>query len=109
MSAGPALSRSTLRNDAGETAASAFRTLVGIQSEQGVLAAEADAEGPACGGGALGVRDLHEVDVAVDGDEIHAAQWVRANPGLPEGRPHLVPQLVGELEVNGKDECYKQI
>lgn len=73
-------------------------TLVGIQAEERVLAAEADAEGPASRGGALGVGDLHEVDVAVGGDKVQAAQRVEAAAGLPERRPHLVPQLLGKLD-----------
>ncbi|TNN74577.1 hypothetical protein EYF80_015124 [Liparis tanakae] len=64
---------------------------------QGVLAPKADAEGPASRGGALGVGDLHEVDVAVGGNKVHAAQRVRAAARLPEGGPRLVPQLQGEL------------
>lgn len=73
-------------------------TLVGIQAKQGVLAAEADAERPASRGGAFGVRNLHKVDVTVDGDKIHGTQRVGANAGLSEGRPHLVPQLQRKLE-----------
>lgn len=68
-------------------------TLVRIQAIQGVLAPKADAESPAGRGSALGVRDLHEVDVAVGGNKVHAAQRVRANTGLPEGGPCLVLQL----------------
>lgn len=72
-------------------------TLVRIQAKQRVLAPKADAEGPACRGGALRVGDLHEVDVAVGGNKVHAAQRVRANAGLSEGGPRLVPQLQGKL------------
>lgn len=72
-------------------------TLVRIQAKQGVLAPKADAESPASRGSALGVGDLHEVDVAVGGNEVHAAQRVRVNAGLPEGGPRLVPQLQGKL------------
>lgn len=82
--------------------------MVGIQAEEGVLAAEADAEGPAGRGGALGVGHLHEVDVAVGGDEVHAAQRVEAAPRLPERRPHLVPQLLGKLQrrkLSSETEC----
>lgn len=79
---------------------SVLYTLVGIQAKQGVLAAEADAERPASRGGDFRVRNLHEVDVTVDGDKIHAAQRVGANAGLSEGRPHLVLQLQGKLEKN---------
>lgn len=78
-------------------------TLVGVQAKQGVLAPKADAERPASGGGAFGVRNLHEVDVTVDGNKIHAAERVGANAGLSEGRPHLVPQLQGKLEENRLD------
>lgn len=38
--------------------------------------------------------------MAVDGNEIHTVQCVRANASLSEGWPHLVPQLQGKLEVN---------
>lgn len=73
-------------------------TLVRIRAKQRVLAPKADAESPASRGSALGVGNLHEVDVAVGGNKVHAAQWVRANAGLPEGGPHLVPQLQGKLD-----------
>lgn len=79
-------------------------TLVGIQAKQGVLAAEADAECSAGRGSTFGVRNLHEVDVAVDGNEVHTAQRVRGDAGLSEGGPHLVPQLKGKLEQNRKEE-----
>lgn len=82
----------------GAPGVSVLCTLVGIQAKQGVLAAKADAERPPSRGCAFGVRHLHEVDVTVDGNEIHAAQRVGANAGLSEGRPHLVPQLQGKLE-----------
>lgn len=72
-------------------------TLVRIQAIQGVLAPKADAESPASRGSALGVGDLHKVDVAVGGNKVHAAQRVRAPASLPEGGPRLVPQLQGEL------------
>lgn len=69
---------------------SVLATLVGVQAKQGVFATEADAESPAGGGGALGIGDLHQADVAVGGNEVHAAQQVRANAGLLEGGPRLV-------------------
>lgn len=72
-------------------------TLVLIQTKDGVFATEADAESPASGGGAFGTGDLHQVDVAVGGNEVHAAQGVRTAPGLPDGGPHLVPQLLSKL------------
>ena len=68
-------------------------TLVRVHAKQGVFARKADAESPASRGSALGVGNLHQVDVAVGGNKVHAAQWVRANTSLPEGGPHLVPQL----------------
>lgn len=72
-------------------------TLVRIKAEQRVLAPKADAECPASRGSALGVRDLHAVDMAVGGNKVHAAQWMRANASLPEGGPRLVLQLQGKL------------
>lgn len=72
-------------------------TLIRIETKQGVLAPKADAESPASSGSALGVGDLHEVYVAVGGNEVHAAQWVRVSASLPEGGPRLVPQLQGKL------------
>lgn len=72
--------------------------MVGIQAEERVLAAEADAKGAAGRGGALGVGHLHEVDVAVGGNKVQAAQRVEATAGLPEGRPHLVSELLGKLD-----------
>lgn len=72
--------------------------MVRVQTEQGVLAAEADAEGPAGRGGALGVGHLHEVDVAVGGDKVRAAQRVGATAGLSEGGPDLVSQLLSKLD-----------
>lgn len=84
-------------------------TLVGVQAKQGVLASKADAERPASGGGAFGVWNLHEVDVTVDGNKIHAAERVGAKASLSEGRPHLVPQLQGKLEDNRldmQDSCF---
>lgn len=83
---------------------SALHTLVGIQAKQGVLAAKADAERPASRGSGFGVGNLHEVDVAVDGNKIHTAQRVGAIAGLSEGRPHLVPQLQRKLEEKCKRE-----
>ena len=76
-------------------------TLVRIKAEQRVLAPKADAESPASRGSALGVRDLHAVDVAVGRNEVHAAQWVRANASLPEGGPCLILQLQGKLDEKG--------
>lgn len=76
-------------------------TLVRIQAKQGVLAPKADAESPASRGSALGAGDLHEVNVAVGGNKVHAAQWVRANASLPEGGPRLVSQLQGKLGEKG--------
>lgn len=72
-------------------------TLVRVQAKQGVFAPKADAESPASRGSALGVGNLHQVDVAVGGNKVHAAQRVGANASLPEGGPHLVPQLLGKL------------
>ncbi len=77
-------------------------TLVRIQAKQGVLAPKADAESPASRGSALGVGDLHEVNVAVGGNKVHAAQWVRVNASLPEGGPRLVSQLQGKLGEKGE-------
>lgn len=79
-------------------------TLVRIQTKQGVLAAKADAESPPSRGSALGVGNLHEVDVAVGGNKVHAAKWVRVNASLLEGGPHLVPQLQGKL--NEKEDVF---
>lgn len=79
-------------------------TLVRIQTKQGVLAPKADAESPASRGSTLGVGNLHEVDVAVGGNKVHAAKRVRANASLPEGGPHLVPQLQGKLDE--KEEVF---
>lgn len=76
-------------------------TLVRIQAKQGVLTPEADAESPASGGSTLGVGDLHEVDMAIGGNKVHAAQWMRATAGLPEAGPRLVLQLQGKLGEKG--------
>lgn len=73
-------------------------TLVRIQAKQGVFAPKADAKRPASRGSALGVGNLHEVDVAVGGNKVHTAEWVRVNTGLSEGGPHLVLQLQGKLD-----------
>lgn len=85
--------------------ASTSPTLVRVQTEQGVLAAEADAEGPAGRGGALGVGHLHEVDVTVGGDKVGAAQRVGATAGLPEGGPDLVSQLLSKLDGKRGDNA----
>lgn len=47
-----------------------------VKADEGGLAPEADAEGPAHRGGGLGVGHLHEVDVAVGGAEVQATQRV---------------------------------
>lgn len=70
--------------------------------KQGVLAPKADAESSASGGSALGIGDLHDVNVAVGGNKVHAAERVRANAGLPEGGPRLVSQLQGKLGEKGE-------
>lgn len=72
-------------------------TLVRVQAKDGVFAAKTDAESPAGSGSAFGVGDLHQVDVAVGGNKVHAAQRVGANPSLSDRGPHLVPQFQGEL------------
>lgn len=72
-------------------------TLVGVQAKDGVFTTKTDAESPAGRGSAFGVGDLHQVDVAVGGNKVHAAQWVRANPSLPDRGPHLVPQFQSKL------------
>lgn len=77
-------------------------TLIRIQAKHRVLAAKTNAEGPASRGSALGVGDLHDVDVAVGGNEVHAAKWVRAAASLSEGRPCLVSQLQGKLGEQGE-------
>ena len=82
-------------------------TLVRIQAIHGVLAPKADTESPASSGSALWVRDLHEVDVAVGGNKVHAAQWVRVTAGLSEGGPRLVPQLQGKLGEKGDIDLVK--
>lgn len=72
-------------------------TLVRVQAKDGVFTTKTDAESPAGRGSAFGVGDLHQVDVAVGGNKVHAAQWVRANPSLPDRGPHLVPQFQSKL------------
>lgn len=72
-------------------------TLVWVYAINGVFATKADTESPAGRGGAFWVGDLHQVDVAVCWNEVHAAQWVRSSASLPEGRPHLVLQLLNKL------------
>lgn len=81
-------------------------TLVGVQAKQGVLTAKSDTESPAGGRGALRVGDLHQVYVTVGGNEVHAAQRVRANAGLPGGGPHLVPELCGKLKGKITERCH---
>lgn len=82
-------------------------TLVRVQAKEGVLATKTDAKSPASGGGAFRVGDLHQIDVAVGGNKVHAAQRVRANPSLPEGGPHLVSQFQGKLRENTKNKHRK--
>lgn len=69
----------------------AASTLVRVQAKQGVFAPKANAESPSCSGGALGVGDLHQVDVAIGGNKVHAAKWVRLSAGLPDRGPYFVP------------------
>lgn len=51
-----------------------LHTLVRIQAKQRVLTPKSDAESPASRSNAFGVGNLHEVDMAVDGNKVHAAQ-----------------------------------
>lgn len=66
-------------------------TLVRVQAKQRVFAPKADAESPSCRGSGLWVGDLHQVDMAIGGNKVHAAQWVRLSTGLPDGGPYFVP------------------
>lgn len=51
-----------------------LHTLVRIQAKLRVLTPKSDAESPASRSNAFGVGNLHEVDMAVDGNKVHAAQ-----------------------------------
>ena len=75
-------------------------TLVWIEAVDGVLASEADAEGPAGGGAVLGAGHLHDVQVAVGGDEVHAAQHVRPAVGLLKRGACFRLQLLSKLKPN---------
>lgn len=66
-------------------------TLFRVQAKQGVFAAKADAKSPSSRGSTLGVGDLHQVDMAISGNKVHAAKWVRLSAGLPEGGRDIVP------------------
>lgn len=85
---------------------SSHPTLVRVQAVEGVLASEAEAEGPAGHHGGLGVGHLHQVDVAVGGHKVHTAQRVGQYTCLLECGARLFPQLLGKLKTTANEKRY---
>ncbi len=72
-------------------------TLIRIKAKEGVLASEANAEGSAWWGGVLRAGHLHQVQMTVGGDEVHAAQNMRFSARLLKHGPGLRLQLLHKL------------
>lgn len=76
-------------------------TLLWVKANEGGFATKADTKGSANRGSGLGVGHFHEVDVAVGGAEVQAAQQMGLQGCLFEGRADPVLQLDCKLRKEG--------
>lgn len=93
----PSTGKTTFYADKISTIWKLIVTLLWIKTNNRGLSSNANAERPPCWGSVFGVRHLHEVNMAVGGAEIHAAEGMWLQHSLFEGWAHLCFQLICKL------------
>lgn len=77
--------------------------MIRVETKQRVLPSKADTKGSSSGGNTFGVGNLHQVDVEVGRDKVHAAERVGSDASLPKVGPGHVSKFQGKLgEKYGK-------